>query len=641
MQPLSLPTNPRQSHTQNATHSPCAAAAFQVVGELDGTNQESNLQGSLLDMSGLSAGDDLTFLEDWLLPESRLNVMEPDIALLHPHLNKNGITTPFISDMQPRLGQSQTYGMRLHSTASVEEDTRSIAEISYAHALQITNDDTAVLSERIHALDTFGIVKGFAFPGRARIVRCLTAYFEYFDSHVPFVQHATFSIRHTHPILVLAILAVGSQYVFEHQFSRAAYEACWKLLHHYGHAPDNRGESPSSYFWPIQASFLCVQLGAFSNNDDWFQRSQAQFSSIAVMLRRGLDLLEQKRQAYLVDLDWETWSFVETYTRLACWTCNLSAIILAYDPHSTFVFPHQLCEIPVPAEEPFWKARSAADWALLGGRSLHMTTPSLMVLAKSLIRGEPIAEKISSYGLLSLLGWLYGYICNHERLTLGMFSGFDSEFTARMEKALATWEDLFRSHPHANQVSYKQADSLLGDCFSLLGSAYYHLYLGKDLRVLKHLAARGSLRPWDESSSFQFDFTAQPNGPKAVRYAANSWLVRAKMGVAQLHRTAGLTFGCQYFVTAYEAALILSSWISSRTESDTHTSDPTGPILEEIYAELEEQGINCGDQASRALAPLTFHGQLMHPRIFMFTEALEARMDCFANQLFTPRPTSG
>jgi hypothetical protein len=39
---------------------------------------------------------------------------------------------------------------------------------------------------------------------------------------------------------------------------------------------------------------------------------------------------------------------------------------------------------------------------------------------------------------------------------------------------------------------------------------------------------------------------------KAVRYAANSWLVRAKLGVSHLQRTLALIFGGQTLAIAYE-----------------------------------------------------------------------------------------
>lgn len=511
--------------------------------------QNDTWEGSSLNLSALGAADEVMFMEEFLLPESNFNNLDSDLVTLRKTNEERSNTSIGWQDTASDLLQNR--GTRYSNHSSSEKHPTPVPEVSYARALHISAEDLNVFSAKVRAIDAFGTITSFPIPRRPRIVRALTAYFEYFDPHAPFVQHATFNLRETHPALILAMIAIGSLHLFERDFSHSAYEAACKLLQHYNDVGERALEVTKFEFWPIQATLLCVQFGAFSSNEALLYRSQAQFSSVLAMLRGGLDVVDEKRQVH--NQDWETWSFLETFTRLACWTGTLSAIILALDPNSTFICPHQICDLPMPREELYWRAGSEAAWLSQGGNLIRHNTPGLARLAKAVLRGESITDRLSSYGLLCLIGWILGFICNHERLSMGVFASFDPNFTLKMEKALATWEGLFRAHPHANQVSYKQADPLLADCFSLLGSAYYHLFLGRDLQILKILASEDNPRDDELCSLPSGNLRSRPNAQKAVRYAANSWLVRAKMGIAQLHRTAGLTFGGQYFVTAYES----------------------------------------------------------------------------------------
>ncbi|KIV79378.1 hypothetical protein PV11_06941 [Exophiala sideris] len=588
---------------------------------------------------------DDTFLEAFFLPEPDFNFPEFDTTLTQWAQTESWNDVGRHQRNLPLGSQPQDWRSIPSASSSTEKDTVTPREVSYALALQVTENDIDRFKSKMQAIDTFGILENFSFPRRARIVRSLTAYFEYFDPHTPFIHHATFSIGEAHPALVLAMLAIGSLHLFEHQCAHTAYEASCNLLHHYGKGVQYVTESESFEFWPIQATLLCIQFGSFGNDQILFQRSQAQFATVSVMLRAGLDVLDEKRLRYSQDPDWATWSFLETYSRLACWACSLCAIVLALDPHATFIFTHQVCELPMPQEEVFWRAGSAGEWdSLAGPASLENNTTALSQLSRSILQGEAINHKISSYGLLTLIGWILSYICNHERLSLGVFGKIEPSFVAKIERALTTWEGLFRAHPLANQVSYEQANCLLTDCLSLLSCAYYHLYLGDGLRLLKSLATEETPRDWEENATSCLNFAAQPNGLKAVRYAAQSWLIRAKMGLAQLHLTAGLTFGGQYFVTAYEGGHSHPVLLASVKPRESRQPDGYDPrirhTLRRHFPELEEQGMECQDPKSRALAPLIFHCQLMHPKIFMHYELLERRLNRFSAKVAVLWPTT-
>jgi hypothetical protein len=140
-------------------------------------------------------------------------------------------------------------------------------------------------------------------------------------------------------------------------------------------------------------------------------------------------------------------------------------------------------------------------------------------------------------------------ICTRERLNLDWNEAYHPEYVAHIERGLTTWEGLWRRHPRAEHSSTRLDHPLLNDCLSLLGSAYYHLYLGEELYKLKKVAE-------DPHSRLPIPVCRVPSRAyRVIRYAANSWLVRAKLGVSYLRNTGGLQLGSPALITAYETGM--------------------------------------------------------------------------------------
>lgn len=243
------------------------------------------------------------------------------------------------------------------------------------------------------------------------------------------------------------------------------------------------------------------------------------------------------------------------FDRMACWTCVLNGVLLAFHLEMPCVMAPFPCDfdLPVPCDNVVWRTRSAHEWMTAGGSRQMRQRPTLWKTVKTLLLGQSISGNFSSFALLSLIGGLLAHICGRERLELEILDEFESDFVRRIEKSLAIWEILWRRHPDAEQVPTRRGDPLLADCFPLLGSAHYHLYVGKELRILKSIAR-------DLNSTVPLP-KLRANGSvlKAVKYAANSWHVRAKIGMEHLKRTAALEYGGHVTVTAFEGGKFLPS----------------------------------------------------------------------------------
>ncbi|KAK5295296.1 hypothetical protein LTR43_006416 [Exophiala xenobiotica] len=484
--------------------------------------------------------DDLTFLEDILLPEFIVNA--------------TGFNTPILGDFDPTAGQPlptrnepDISEPRLFLPSLPSAFERSTDDARHPHVFDISPGDVDQFQK--DSLQT-GQLNNFPFPRRSRILRCLSAYFDSVDPHVPIVQHATFSLCGTPPALVLAMLALGATITRESSFAHSAYEASCSLLEH---KIKQDIHLPSSFeFWPIQALLLSAHFGAFSDNKVFAQRSQAQLNTVSKMLKFGLnDLLAKRLEPRQ---DWKTWSFTETFSRLAAWSCSISAILLSYDQSFQTSTQHHLQHVPLPLDEDLWRARSAQEWSSLGGASHQHSNISFLTFAESLFQGEPILEKVSCFGLFSLVGWILLYICNHERMkiSVGPLEIFETDFTSKIDKGLGAWETLTRRYLRTGQVMFRHINPLISDGLPLLGSAYYHLYVGEELRALKEKATEPVMAEGTSALQTFPEFNSRPLVYKAVRYAANSWLVRSKLGISHFQQSPDV-YGAHGPIGAYES----------------------------------------------------------------------------------------
>ena len=215
------------------------------------------------------------------------------------------------------------------------------------------------------------------------------------------------------------------------------------------------------------------------------------------------------------------------------------------------ILPPMPCSMPPPCDETVWHAVSEAEWQMARPRDSGYGLVDLWTIAKSIFLGETpeSCAQISAFTLLALIGAVLAQICTRQRLSIDVYDPFDLEHVTKMERTLAIWEDLWRRHPRAERSMTRLDDPLLNDCLSLLGSSYYHLYLGEELYALKKIADNPACElrvPECKDRSRAY---------KVIKFAANSWLVRAKLGITYLNKTGCLELGSQALITAYESGM--------------------------------------------------------------------------------------
>ncbi|KAH6995425.1 hypothetical protein EDB80DRAFT_729080 [Ilyonectria destructans] len=635
----------RDIFTQPHPGEPFAASALQPLTpplNLDSRTIPSQTLESLLRQDGSLEClppfefDDSIFLEDTLLPEFDFNILENLTFFSTPQSLTNILNVPDVSTATEILS-SRTR----HVTPTPSPNNAPELQPEYAaakqpfQAIRCSDDDVTVVQNAISQANALVPNLEAKIPSKSRVSRILNAYFEYFDPHTPIVHRPTFVISSTPGPLLLAMLAVGGCYLSEHEFAYKAFEASCRLLSQY--EAGLLAESTSE-LWPIQATLLCVQVGGFSSNPRYLRQAQRHISLVTDLLRTAeSDVRDGWASAYS---DWRQWIYIETLSRLACWTSVLNAVILMFDPEAIcLAAPQPMSQLPIPSNDGLWRTSSTASWS--HSKELQSYSPKTIMEAVRKARwADPTTTPVSSFALLAYIGSLLLHICGRERSLYGLDSSPSKHTIFSIEKSLKAWETLWRRHPHAESVPSKHGDPLMADCLSLLGSAYYHLYMGPELQTLKTIARDSQCQLAIPS------FRPQRETLKAVRYAASSWLVRAKLGITHLQATAALEFGGHVLVTAYEGALVLIWWLNIRTHPEyefpiekeiADNIRTLDELFDEIIDEVNNQGFCCDSSETHpALIPLEFYCVLMRKWVWSYSVIMAQNLQSFAARL-TPQ----
>ncbi|TID25716.1 hypothetical protein E6O75_ATG03579 [Venturia nashicola] len=603
-------------------------------------NSEFLRPSSSTKMTGMPASglaDDFVFLEEFLLPNMG-NMIPSYSTPISIDGSQNGA-----SSLAPSLDPTPDQPGKGPDPARSDMETRKGPDdSSYAHVFDTSEDDCEKFKQRFLELYR-SQMNGFVFPRRSRLVRCITAYFDHFDCHVPIIHHATFGISQSHPGLVFMILALGGLQLGEKNFASKVYDiGCALIDSHLATSTNPSGEAFDS--WPIQALLLGVQFSAFGEEGPYNTRAQRHYATASDLLKAEQD--RTKIEWETSNPNWEQWARVETFSRLSLWACTLSAMILATDATANYMPHYQLREVPIPLREELWRARSASEWARITAKTGLYKGPNLGALVRALSAGDSIPEDISSFGLLALIGWATSSICLQERvaMSMGPSSAIQGDFLREMERVLNEWENFAYRRLKSGQAIHPDRETLFTDCFPLLGSAYYHLYVGDELRALKETANRSAENLATTKPPLP-QFQLSDSALKAVRYAANSWLVRVKLGIGNWRVTNIVGYGVQYLITAYESALILSWWLSASrpplAPQDSTALTAINDLMSKAFAEVEEQEIPISDAQGRMISPLVYTSQCVDRNVYPYAQKVERALNVFKEHLLAIAPASG
>lgn len=173
-------------------------------------------------------------------------------------------------------------------------------------------------------------------------------------------------------------------------------------------------------------------------------------------------------------------------------------------------------------------------------------------MIKGVLAGEISAASPTSFGLLTLIGAVLAHICAFEAISTDYTLANDQARLNNIEETLVIWEEMWKCHPRSDSLPDSVHGPLLADALSLLSSAYYHIYSSEQLKIMKAFLHDPSQSGQNYELQKLFNCHRQPGLKSALIRAAKALLLRARLGIEQLKKTAGLRFACYTPISAHE-----------------------------------------------------------------------------------------
>lgn len=261
------------------------------------------------------------------------------------------------------------------------------------------------------------MVHEFQLPSRHALTRYLTAWFEGFHSHLPFIHEATYKPSCSPVELTLAICAVGAQYCFERRNSERLFQTAKAILMermrrenvHIGMpvgfmAQSKRlsisdGSSSHERCGPWTPLDLPKTLFALVGFATWERKDILQeafaLRGLLVQSLRDLGLSEDGQtslQSTSKSAMWDFWIRQESARRTKLMVfCYLNVHSVAYNSQPLLWASDVHLQLPCLSQE--WQARSATQWAglLKEGREQQMTLQHALSI---LLQGDAATDKV-------------------------------------------------------------------------------------------------------------------------------------------------------------------------------------------------------------------------------------------------------
>ncbi|KAL4945689.1 hypothetical protein BDV06DRAFT_219082 [Aspergillus oleicola] len=434
-------------------------------------------------------------------------------------------------------------------------------------------------------------IPDFSLPSRHTLSRYLTAFFQGFHSHLLYMHIPTFRLTDYSPELILAMMAAGAQYRFEHQngakFFHAAKTIVIQRLHTYntghllaskstsGHLDTHETPRGNELVELDMIRCLLTLMGFAAWQDTAMLQEGLHLQSLLVaMLRRSR--LEETDDISLTESDWGRWSQQESIrrTKLAAFGF-VDMYSIAYN-HYPPIRNHEV-KLRLPCPTRVWNASSAEEWreAYTAAGQVQLKYHEAL---SQLLHGSPATSILSPMpsplGNYYLVHGLIQRIQILQDLCLDLNCGRPSaelpeHKSGLLEQALRTWTTMWQQGPESSLDPANSNGPIPFTSSSMLGLAYARLTL--NLGPYRALETRDPVR----IAAALADSPAVPRSPQiipALIYAIHTFSIPVRLGVDYVARSQAFFWSVRHALASLECVVLLSKWLF--TLAGEGTNDP-------------------------------------------------------------------
>ncbi|KAF4965623.1 hypothetical protein FSARC_6610 [Fusarium sarcochroum] len=429
-------------------------------------------------------------------------------------------------------------------------------------------------------------LEGFIVPSRVTMSRYIAGYIEGFSHHHPIIHIPTFSITNYNqtPELVMAIMAIGAQYRYEHLGGLALYRASRAIIFHRRElrqrdryiadvSSEGANQSQSPFYLHLGAETLgaLLLLAKFAS----WQRDER---LVEEAIEYQYLLAKHARESGLCELeaddgdDWWIWARTETCRRIKLSVfCFLNLQSLTFQTPPVLMSNELHLRLPSSCKE--WTAEDPQAWASEKSKALPLVDfqGALMELLQT--SRDPSVKVTSPFG---------NYILIHailQRLIITRQLSFNStesvcpplEDATRFQTTLDRWKDAWHRAPESVLDLRNPKDSLSWSAMSLLGLAH--------IRTFFDMGKCRQLRPGEPSEvAIEAHRCCSPGrGPhltQALLHSAHVLNIPVQLGVSFLSKCQAYMWSIQHCICYFECTVFLSKWLW--TLSNCQSSDLDG-----------------------------------------------------------------
>ncbi|KAJ3541036.1 hypothetical protein NM208_g4791 [Fusarium decemcellulare] len=431
-------------------------------------------------------------------------------------------------------------------------------------------------------------LEGFIVPSRVTMSRYIAGYVEGFAHHHPIIHIPTFSITNYNesPELVMAIMAIGAQYRYEHLGGVALYRASRAIIfhrrelyqrdHQTGHRNINasspeasQGSSPIPHPFGAETLGTLLLLAKFASwqRDERLVEEAIEYQYLLAKHARECGLSETEADD---GDDWRVWARTEAHRRIKLSVfCFLNLQSLTFQTPPVLMSTEVHLRLPTSCKE--WTAADPESWKSQKAKALPLVDFQEALVQLLQTSHRPSVKVTSPFGNYILIHAILQRITITRQLSVQQDGDIcpPLEGTAHFRIILDRWKDAWHRAPESILDLKNPKDSLSWSAMSLLGLAH--------IRTLFDIERRHQLRPPGEPrkvAAEAYRCCSPGRGPhltQALLHAAHVLNIPVQLGVSYLSKCQAYMWSIQHCICYFECTVFLSKWLW--TLSDCNPSD--------------------------------------------------------------------
>lgn len=437
-----------------------------------------------------------------------------------------------------------------------------------------SDHDRNMVLDNIREIDVDrAVLDKFRLPSKSALNRYLSAYFNLFHHHFPFLHPASFSPGKVAPPLLLAVLSIGALYTFEKEQAYTLHLSAKVLVNNFLHR-NQEYNSRNCPLWTTQTLLLNMVFASWSGDAKGLEWTCSIKNLLANMVAGGryeLQLRTEQRGDELPTR--EEWIEEEGSKRTYFAVYVFFGLLTLTYNHLPAITYNEFDSLPLPCSETLWNMDGFDDHSWRE-HLVNASLPTFKEAHSRLFRGEPL--QYSAFAARIMINALFIEVWGVKR-SPEILDSVVSEYREKLRVALDTWQralDYCTSETMIVPLTAPQK----GHPLVFNAMAMYRCTIARlEVDLVSVQEALRFHNPNDVAQAMTSAAHSIPRSDamtKVIQQCFECFQIPALMGIRWVARTSALNWSVEHPLCGFELMLILSLWLY-RLEEESEVQPPT------------------------------------------------------------------